>query len=311
MKHPAASIIICTRNRNELLAQCLHSIARQAGVREVEVLVVDNYLPDHARPVVEGVAAPGFRYVHEPQLGLSYARNRGAAEAGAQWLCYIDDDARMRPGYLERLFWVLRNFDFDCFGGMYFAWHPFGKPDWLPESFGTKIPLRDEVGYISVPELSGGNFCVKKEALIQAGGFSTDFGMRGGNIAYGEEGVLQAKLLWKDCKLGFDPLLAVDHAVLPGKLKLSWQLRHWYAHGRDGRRIKGEHQLPEVLILLSKSMAGSLLKFPVCLLKLLRTSNYYWQNLVWDVYSPLFFRTGQIVGSIQSRHAGFHHHPLL
>jgi glycosyltransferase involved in cell wall biosynthesis len=265
----------------------------------VEVLVVDNYLPNHARPVVEGFAASGFRYVHEEREGLSHARNRGALEAAGSWLCYIDDDAKLRPDYLARLQWVVLNFEFDCFGGMYFAWYPSGKPAWLSTDFGTKIPLRDEVGYVEVPELSGGNFCIKKEALIKADLFPLGFGMRGKRIAYGEEDLLQLKLLRLGFKLGFDPLLIVDHAVLPMKLKLSWQLMHWYAHGRDGIRVLNKYNLLQVFLLTAKSMGGSLVKFPFCLAALFRRKNYYWQNFIWDVFSPLLYRAGQIVGSIQ------------
>lgn len=288
------SIIVCTQNRDVYLHQCLLSILGQSHMSlHFEILIIDNASTDNTISIVANYP---IHYYHEQIVGLSHARNRGAKEAKGEWLCYIDDDAKLYPNYLERALWVIDNYDFDCFGGMYYAWYPFKKPKWIDESFGTKIPLRETIGEIITPELSGGNFIIRREVLERAGGFPSNFGMVGSNIGYGEEDYLQRKLLKMGYILGFDPELKIDHAVLPHKLKLSWHLKSWYAHGRDGQRFTKEYSFNQIIFLFFRSLAGAFLKLLVCFSKLIMKRNYYWQNLVWDVVSPVFYRVGQLKG---------------
>jgi glucosyl-dolichyl phosphate glucuronosyltransferase len=297
---PGFSFIICTHNRSQILKDCLESIRTQgAALQHCEMLVIDNNSIDDTKATVKKFEAIGVRYVFEGKTGLSHARNRGATEAKGEWLCYIDDDAKLHPGYIERALWVINHNDFDCFGGMYYAWYPYGKPKWVDDSFGTKLSLRDAVGQIEVPELSGGNFLIKRDVLENAGGFSTQFGMTGDRIGYGEEDFLQRKLLDMGYKLGFDPELKIDHAVLPHKLELSWHLASWYAHGRDGHRFSGEPKFIQIIWLFMRSFFGGLIKLPIGIGKSFIKRNYFWQNLVWDVVSPMLFRIGQIVGNFK------------
>ncbi len=272
---------------------CLISIKISRVYCILETLVIDNASTDDTQSVATKLPV---QYHLEPTIGLSHARNRGAKEAKGEWLCYIDDDARLHPGYIERALWVIENFDFDCFGGMYYAWYPFGKPKWIDNDFGTKIPLRETVGPIDVPELSGGNFLIKKEVLEKAGGFPVDYGMAGDKISYGEEDYLQRRLLEMGYKLGFDPELKIDHAVMLHKLKLGWHLKSWFAHGRDGQRFSKEHKLFAIFFLFLRSFFGGILKIPICTLKWVFSKDYFWQNLVWDVGSPVLFRLGQLKG---------------
>src|SRR5690348_12990589 len=95
------SVIICTRNRASEIAECLPGLAEQAKqFSDVEVLVVDNGSTDNTKETVQQLSDRfqfPFRYVFEPIAGLCQARNRGAAEAQAEVLAYIDDDERIGP----------------------------------------------------------------------------------------------------------------------------------------------------------------------------------------------------------------------
>lgn len=293
------SFIICTYNRALILKEnLLHIIDQANSIGGIEILIVDNNSSDSTSDEVKKIQSvfSNLKYVKENEIGLSHARNNGASVAIGEWLCYIDDDARLHSNYIERALWVTNNFDFDCFGGTYLGWFRFGKPKWIHKDFGTKILLRDTIGLISNPELSGNNFLIKRAILKRLGGFPTDYGMNGYTTAYAEENVVQVNLLKAGYKLGFDPELKIDHAVLPHKLKLSWHLKSWYARGRDGQRFAKQHTLSEICGLTLRSFAGSILKFPYCTFKLFFRSNYFWQNLVWDLVSPLLFRFGQLKG---------------
>src|SRR5437879_5405928 len=100
------SVVVCTRDRPMQLEQCLAGISEQM-VKPIEVIVVDN-APE--RVGTEEVARRwNAKYVLEPRLGLSCARNRGAAEAKGAVVAYIDDDASPRSDWLERLLPVFQD----------------------------------------------------------------------------------------------------------------------------------------------------------------------------------------------------------
>ncbi len=292
------SVVICTYNRASLLAMCLEALLSEGWPPAVrEVCVVDNADDPETRTMVARWSErfpDRVRYDLAPRTGLSHARNLGAAVARGPWLCYLDDDAKIQAGYFGyALDFLDRNPDLACFGGPYQAWFPFGKPRWLWEGFGTMSPLLPAPGYIGTPDLTGGNFWVRKEALAAVGGFPADFGMSGTAIGYAEENVVQARLLASGHRLGFDPRMVIDHAVLPHKLRFSWHLRQWYAHGRDGSRLSGPLPHGELLGRTLRSLAAVPVKLPVASLRWIIRRDYYIQHLVWDVFAPLWFRAGE------------------
>lgn len=97
---PTVTIIVCTRHRNYVLAECLDSIVRlQPGPDEL--VVVDNTTGDEETKSL--AFRYGARYLVEPVPGLSRARNRGWAETKSDIVAYVDDDAVVDSGWLEAL----------------------------------------------------------------------------------------------------------------------------------------------------------------------------------------------------------------
>jgi len=76
---PSCSVLICTRNRPDELNRCLEGVSRLLHPR-FDVLVVDNAPAGQRTREVSG--RWGIRYIVEPVVGLSRARNRGARERG-------------------------------------------------------------------------------------------------------------------------------------------------------------------------------------------------------------------------------------
>ncbi len=99
------SVIVCTRDRPELLDGCLSAL-REQDHPQYEVIVVDNApTRDDTARVAE---RHGATLVREPRPGLDWARNRGLAAARHDLVAYTDDDARPDPGWLTAL---ARRFD--------------------------------------------------------------------------------------------------------------------------------------------------------------------------------------------------------
>jgi glycosyltransferase involved in cell wall biosynthesis len=92
-------VIVCTRHRPDQLGRCLAALARLEGPNP-ELIVVDN---THGDPQAELLASrAGARYVVEPEVRLSRARNRGIEEATTDVIAFLDDDALADPDWLLR-----------------------------------------------------------------------------------------------------------------------------------------------------------------------------------------------------------------
>jgi glycosyltransferase involved in cell wall biosynthesis len=100
------SIAICTHNGQDLLPSTLQYLKGQRVARNVdwEVLVIDNLSDDASTRIAceywgDDGPAP-MRIVHEPRLGLSYARERAFAEARYETVSFVDDDNRVAPDWV-------------------------------------------------------------------------------------------------------------------------------------------------------------------------------------------------------------------
>jgi hypothetical protein len=92
------TIIVCTRNRAEMLASALASItgAVPAGV---EVLVVDSASDSAATR--EAAAAAGVGYVRSDIRGLSIARDLGLRTSDRPLVLFTDDDCIAVDGWVD------------------------------------------------------------------------------------------------------------------------------------------------------------------------------------------------------------------
>lgn len=97
---PPITVVVCTRDRAELLEGCLAALAA-LDYPEYEVLVVDNA----GRTADTALLAErrGVRYVREERPGLDWARNRGIAAARHEVVAFTDDDARPDPLWLRAI----------------------------------------------------------------------------------------------------------------------------------------------------------------------------------------------------------------
>ena len=94
---PKLSIVVATFRRPDQLSYLLDALQKQIACRkDFEIIVIDNEL-DFNHEVNDLCASTKYRdlhirYIHEPKSGLSCARNRGAQEAHAELIAFLDDD---------------------------------------------------------------------------------------------------------------------------------------------------------------------------------------------------------------------------
>ena len=95
---PPISVVICTRDRTDLLKGALEAILA-VDYPDREIIVIDN-APSNNN-TAELVARLPVRYVKEERPGLDWARNRGIAEASHEIIAFTDDDVRPDRGWLR------------------------------------------------------------------------------------------------------------------------------------------------------------------------------------------------------------------
>jgi glycosyltransferase involved in cell wall biosynthesis len=105
---PSVSIIIPTRNRCAILAQCLAALpAGSRGLENPEVIVVDDCSNDETSAVVDQFCiAAGWqvrRLRQDRPLGANAARNAALRVARSEVIVFIDDDVLVTEGWLSNL----------------------------------------------------------------------------------------------------------------------------------------------------------------------------------------------------------------
>lgn len=93
------SVIIPTYNRSRLLARTLQGLCeQQTGFLIREVLVISDGATDDSSEVVNSFKDRlPVRYIEQPKMGVSAARNRGLAEACGTAVLLLDDDVVPSP----------------------------------------------------------------------------------------------------------------------------------------------------------------------------------------------------------------------
>lgn len=188
---PSISVVICTYNRQKFIGECLRCLSLQdVAPTAWEVIIVDNASTDQTAAIVlQFIAAHPllpFRYVAEPQKGLSFARNRGIAEAAADLITFIDDDAEAVPHFVSTVLQFMQAHPEAAGAGgrVIPKYSESPEPVWMNKYLNGFIGRVDHGGQ---PRLFKGrmkypigcNMTYRKSLLLQAGGFNNDLTFRG------------------------------------------------------------------------------------------------------------------------------------
>lgn len=209
---PTCTVVICTRDRPAELERCLRAV-RQIEYSSFEVLVVDN--ASSKAPVREVADRWCARYVIEPAIGLSRARNLGAHVSASDLIAYLDDDAVPEPQWLAAL---AREFQEPRTGAVSGRILPL---DERPDSIqfldsGAQRQVLDQsilewfekVAFGGLAK--GGNMALRASAFKDWPGFDARLG-RGGPLRAGEDNFAFFSLVDRGFRVVYTPDAVVRH----------------------------------------------------------------------------------------------------
>ena len=246
------TVVVCTYNRCQSLAQALESVAcsRMPASVDWNVLVVDNNSRDQTPSVVEDYRRryPNrFRYLFESRPGKSHALNAALRAAQADVLAFMDDDVKVDPDWLHNLTSCFRDPQWAGAGGRILPQAEFSPPSWLdttPRYALAPLAMFDlglDAGELHEAPF-GTNMAYRREMFIRHGGFRTDFGpCPSGDIQHNEDSEFGCRLLTAGERLWYAPSAVVYHATPAERITQKYFLAWWYDKSKSDVRQRELH----------------------------------------------------------------------
>lgn len=265
------SAIICTHNRFEYLVKAIQSLVDQCTPKDkYEIIVVDNCSTDSTKAVVEQFTGRvNIRYIYEPTLGLSYARNTGWLNAGGRYIAYLDDDAIACPVWLDKILEVFETVTPTpgCTGGKTLPLWEDTRPVWLSDGLITGLTVIDwsekphVINDLNQKWLVGANIAFPADVLRSIGGFVSGLDRVGKNLLSGGDVFLEKQIQKAGYTCFYHPEIAVSHLVPKSRLRKKWFIRRYYWQGVSDAAMQILQERPSACrrLRLAASKAKTLL----------------------------------------------------
>ena len=98
------TVIIPAYNAEKTLTRCLDSLLAQDR-SDIRILLIDDGSTDGTEAIVRSFCrrSPLISYHHQPNSGVSSARNYGLSLAQSEFISFVDSDDYVMPGYFDTL----------------------------------------------------------------------------------------------------------------------------------------------------------------------------------------------------------------
>ena len=205
------SVVVVTHNEGERLRRTVESLLATLPGRGVEIAVVDDHSTDGSTAFLTEPGWMPARLVEAPEpLGISRARNLGAAQCSGEVIAFSDAHVEAHPNWAEPIYNaamkpfvgevapVVHSMNEPGINGYGFTWRDASlKMNWLKQQ--GSVPYQ-------VPFLCGCFVALRREVFHAAGGFDE------GLIRWGSEDAELSLRLWRmgyECRVV--PKSAVSH----------------------------------------------------------------------------------------------------
>lgn len=254
------TILICTHNRVDLLANTINSINRARRPRDcrVELLVIANACSDLTGEFLDQYKrqfeAENWLALHweeEPTPGKSHALNRAISIINTPEVAFVDDDHRIDNDYLVNICNALNDHPkatIIC-GRILPDWDG-REPAWVHDTgpyriYPLPVPRYDQGNKPhqiltggAIP--GGGNLILRKEVFDRVGGFSTDLGPHGHDLGGGEDSDFVSRALAEGEIIQYVPNIIQYHYVDLERFQLKYLLAKSYQRSQSVTRVRSD-----------------------------------------------------------------------
>ncbi|WP_339738807.1 glycosyltransferase family 2 protein [uncultured Maricaulis sp.] len=265
----SVSVMIPTFRRPDGLRLALQSVLAQSH-RPDEIIIVDNSPEASARCIAANASAVArcpVVYVHEPQPGVSNARNAGFAAASGRYLAFLDDDEIASVDWLAALLESVQTLDADVVFGPLRA--EIEQPDSLRGQLGMRLYSRAGPAADSLLDEAwgSGNSLVDRDAFeLPDHPFDTTLNQTGG-----EDDAFFALLAAQGARFGWSARAKAVEVV--GAARTNWRhlLSRSFAFGQGATQNCARAQHVDhagIAFWMAVGLAQMLLFAPLALLSL-------------------------------------------
>jgi O-antigen biosynthesis protein len=179
---PFISVVVCAYNADSTMEGCLASFSK-VTYPHFEVIVVDDGSTDATGEISDrhAASAPYIHVIHQPNLGLSAARNVGMNAAQGSIVAYTDSDCYVDPHWLHYMAWAFTDERFIAVGGPNLAPVEDNRTAAcvaVSPGAPTHVLLTDEIA----EHVPGCNMAYRKEYLAGIGGFDATYRAAGDDV---------------------------------------------------------------------------------------------------------------------------------
>ncbi len=205
-KNLRVSVIVVTRNRVEVLLQCLHSVFAQ-DYDNIEVIVVDNNSADNTVEMVKAKFPAALVLCQNQNMGAIHGRNIGVAKATGELCVFVDDDAIFidNVAFKRVAQYFLADSQICCVSMRIVDCNNIIARKFIPRRDRKEI-IEDRFGAMFVTT----GCMMRRSAFLEVGGFWEDL-----TPYFGGEPEISYRLLDKGYKILHTPYVTVKHFEVP------------------------------------------------------------------------------------------------
>jgi GT2 family glycosyltransferase len=174
---PRVSVVVCSYNGGRTLKQCLNSLLA-VDYPDYEVIVVDDGSTDDTAQIL--AQFPSVRVIHQPNQGLSVARNVGLQAATGSIIAYTDSDCYADAHWIAQLVHQFQRSDAVAVGGPNLSPEDGWRAGCVAASPGqpTHVLESDQVA----EHIPGCNMAFRRDDLLAINGFDPCFRKAGDDV---------------------------------------------------------------------------------------------------------------------------------
>ncbi len=175
---PFFSVIIPLYNKEKYLKNTLNGVLSQTFA-DFEVVIVNDGSTDGSLDILETFSDSRLKIIHQENQGVSVARNKGMANAKADYFCFLDADDTWKPNHLQAFYDTINKFpDAKMYCNRYVT--QISKNGFITNKF---IDIADDYqGYVTDFFKSSlinrvaltSAVCIHKDIFNEIGGFNKD-----------------------------------------------------------------------------------------------------------------------------------------